>query len=74
MHLFATYNVNNDIQHRIDDIRGHPHSTYAQRRRGGVKSEAYDCVRGRGGEGFKVVQVRKTNFFWTAKPQNFSFF
>ena len=55
VHLFATYNVNNDIQHRIDDIRGHPHSTYAQRWRGGVKPEAYECVRARGWGGFKIA-------------------
>ena len=29
-------------------IADHPHSTYAQRGRGGVKPNAYDCVQGRG--------------------------
>ena len=41
---------------------GHPHSTYAQGRRGGVKSIAYDCVQGGMGEECSGLRAY-TNFF-----------
>ena len=40
---------------------GHPHSMYAQRGRGGVKPNAYDCVHG-GSGGFQVC-VRTQKIF-----------
>ena len=70
VHLFATYNVNNEIKHRIDDIRGHPHSTYAQKKRGGVKPDVYDCVRGRG----RVSRLRKYAKQIFFRPQNLKTF
>ena len=45
----------------------------AQRGRGGVKPNAYNCIQG-GRRCFKVVHICKKDFFWTTKSQNFSFF
>ena len=54
-------------------IWGHPHSTYTQRRRGGVKSNEYDCVQGeKGGGGQGCVHTQKKSF-WSTKFQNFPF-
>ena len=52
--------------------RGHPHGTYAERGRRGVKPNAYDCVQ-RGGEFQGCVRTQKY-FFWTTKSQNVFFF
>ena len=41
-----------------------------QRGRGGVKTNAYNCVQGERG----VQGCLWTHFFWTTKSQNFSFF
>ena len=49
--------------------------TYAQRGRGVVKPNAYDCVQAGGGHGGGVQGCVDTEkFFWTSKSQNFSFF
>ena len=52
-------------------VWGHPHSTYTQRGRGGVKPNAFHCVQGRRVQG--CVRTEK-KIFLTTKSQNFSFF
>ena len=46
------------------EIWGHPHSMYAQRGRGVVKPNAYDCVQGGGGGLILAIFVR-TNYVMT---------
>ena len=52
--FFVDIKENDDV-----NISGHPHSTYAQKGRGGVKSNVSSCVKGGRGRGFKVAYVRK---------------
>ena len=71
-HFFAlNYIFLLQISSSITLHRGHPHSTYAQRGRGQVKPNAYDCVQG--GEGVQGCVRTQNNFFWTTKSQIFSF-
>ena len=42
--FFVDIRENDDV-----NISGHPHSTYAQKGRGGVKSNVSSCVKGEGG-------------------------
>ena len=51
-------------------IWGHPHSTYAQRARGGVKPNAYDYAHG--GRGFSKLHSCAKKFF--VRPQNLKTF
>ena len=51
---------------------GHPYSTYAQRGRGGVKPNAYDCVQS--GRGFSRLRTYAKKIFFGPQNKNFSFF
>ena len=51
---------------KLNKHGSHPHSTYAQRGKGGVKPNAYDCLQGGRGR-FKVPYGCKKFFFG---PQN----
>ena len=44
--FFVNIKENDDV-----NISGHPHSTYAQKGRGGVKSNVSSCVKGGRGRG-----------------------
>ena len=53
--VWINYPVGSNVIPRLTYFvfhRGHPHSTYAQKGRGGVKTNAYDCVQGGGGSNF----------------------
>ena len=58
---------------KLNKHGSHPHSTYAQRGKGGVKPNACDFLQGGRGR-FKVPYGCKKIFFWTTKSQDFTFF
>ena len=43
--------IDSSSKFQLAFVWGHPHSTYTQRGRGGVKPNAYDCVQGGNGGG-----------------------
>ena len=72
-HFFAlNYIFLLQISPSITLHRGHPHSTYAQRGRGQVKPNAYDCVQG--GEGVQGCVRTQKNFFLDHKISDLFFF
>ena len=56
----------------FNTLWGHPHSTYAQRGRGGVKPNAYDCVQG--GRGVSRLRTYAKKFFLDHKISKLFFF
>ena len=58
---------------KLNKHGSHPHSTYAQRGKGGVKPNPYDCLQGGRGR-FKVPYGCKKFFFLDHKISRLYFF